>query len=87
MQPTSMPLQYKRLYRGPLEADSVFNSLKDAQDYLINGTAYPGQIISVFLESENLWSAYMVGSDNQLHPITTSNSNNSGCTWDVLELT
>lgn len=38
------PLGFKRQYAGPLDADSVFTTMVELQNYLTNDLRYPGQI-------------------------------------------
>lgn len=60
----SMPLQYKRLYNGPLDQDSVFESLEEAQAYAEGPTSYPGQIIGVKVGEER--KMYIINDDSSL---------------------
>lgn len=81
----SMPLQYKRLYKGPLEADTTFTSLEDAQSYAQSPTAYPGQIISIYFQETDSWGAYIISSNGAL--IDCGGKGGSSSNWEVLEIT
>ena len=83
---TSMPLQFKRLYKGPLDDSTIFFNYDSAVAYGKSGTAYPGQIISVYLEDVAMWAGYMIGNDGSISPLSTGGSSGGGC-WDILELT
>lgn len=47
MATVSMPLQYKRLYSGPLDCDSTFDTLEEAAIYVSSPSSYNNQIIGV----------------------------------------
>lgn len=80
---TSMPLNYKRLYSGPLDEDSVFNSLQEAQTYASSPTSYPGQIIGV-KGPDNKWIPYIIQSDKSLSEMGGENNKNNECIWEEL---
>lgn len=77
MPSVSMPLQYKRLYRGPLDGDSVFNSMSDAIAYAKSPTAYAGQVIGVKNTDFSTWSIYIINDRGEL-----SNNEYSDATVD-----
>lgn len=60
----SMPIQYKRMYKGSLDQDDIFESLEQAEEYAKGPTAYPGHIISA-LDGGKVKS-YIVNDDNTL---------------------
>lgn len=62
---TSMPLQYKRLYKGPLDEDQVFNSMELAMTYASSPTAYPGQVIGVKKDNGE-WGSFLIGEGGTL---------------------
>lgn len=62
----SMPLSYKRLYSGPLDEDTVFESLEDAQTYASGPTSYPGQVIGVKVDNTN-YKSYTINEDKTLN--------------------
>lgn len=67
----SMPLQYKRLYDGPLDSDAVFESLQEALDYINGGTSYPGNIISV-KDIGDEYKVYVLGESKRMIEVGTS---------------
>ena len=82
MSSVSMPLQYKRLFSGPLDTDSVFASLEEAQLYAQSATSYAGQIISVLDNGD--WKAFMIDSNKKLHAINSINNDSNTCIWEEL---
>ena len=60
----SMPIQYKRMYKGSLDQDDIFESLEQAEEYAKGPTAYPGHIISA-LDNGKVKS-YIVNDNNTL---------------------
>lgn len=60
----SMPIQYKRMYKGPLDQDDVFESLEQAEEYAKGPTAYAGHIIGVLVEGQR--RSYIVNDDGTL---------------------
>lgn len=79
-----MPLQYKRLYKGPLDQDSVFTTMEAAEEYVKTPIAYPGQILSV--KNNGAWAVYIVTDNMELLNITgnPNNTDHNGCIWEVL---
>lgn len=82
-QSADFPLAISRQSAFPLDADSVFYSLQTGEDYAKTSlNAYPGQIISVVDEQNNLVSIYKVNIDGSLsnisgEPITIDKELNS----------
>jgi hypothetical protein len=54
------PLQFKRQYDGPLDTDTVFNSIGERLSYLGNTRRYPGQIMG----DAEANRAYMINKSN-----------------------
>lgn len=61
----SMPLSYKRLYNGPLDEDTVFDSLELAETYAAGPTSYPGQVIGVKV-NDNDYKSYTINADKTI---------------------
>lgn len=78
----SMPLQYKRLYNGPLDQDSVFESLEDAQAYAEGPTSYPGQIIGV--KVDGVRKMYIINDDSTLSTSVDQNDIVRMMSWQEL---
>lgn len=64
------PLQIKRQFAGPIDAEGVWSSLEEAQEYARNGaTAYVGQVISVAIEDGQSVEVYKIKFDGSLEKI------------------
>ena len=60
-----MPLQFTRMYNGPLDDTEVFETLETAEEYASSAVAYAGQYISV-KEPEYRRSGYIINDDNNI---------------------
>ncbi len=78
----SMPLQYKRLYKGLLDADGVFESLEDAQEYAAGPTGAPGHVIGVLVNGVR--EAYVVQDDGTLKKQITQDDISLAISWGEL---
>ncbi|MGL5751238.1 MAG: hypothetical protein ACRCXT_11960 [Paraclostridium sp.] len=81
MAATSMPLQYKRLYKGPLDSDSIFESLEAAEAYAQGPTAYATQIIGVM--DNGVEKVFIITQEGTLKPLVLDGDVNME--WDVIE--
>lgn len=61
---SSLPIHFKRLNRGPLDIDSVFESMEDALKYVKGETSYPGQILTI--KDQNEYKIYVINGNNEL---------------------
>jgi hypothetical protein len=61
--PISLPKGYKRLGAFAIDEDSVFTSQAALDDYLANGTAYPGQLVALVLDGQNEVQVYKINQD------------------------
>ena len=78
--PASMPLQYKRLYKGLLDADGVFESLEAAEEYAAGPTGAPGHVIGVLVDG--IREAYVVQDDGTLKKQLTQDDISSAMSWE-----
>lgn len=61
------PLQIKRQYAGPIEANEIFYNLEEAKTYAKSGaTAYAGQTIKVIDEAKKTITVYTIQIDGNL---------------------
>lgn len=68
---STIPIGFKRVDNQPLEANTRFESLEAAQDYVSNNrTAYSGQIISVIRNNKSY--AYLIQPDMSMTPLSES---------------
>ena len=80
---TSMPLQYKRLYKGLLDADGVFDSLEAAREYAAGPTGAPGHIIGVLVDGKR--EAYIVQDDGTIEKQISQVDIFDAMSWGELE--
>lgn len=78
----SMPLQYKRLYKGLLDADGVFESLEAAKEYAAGPTGAPGHVIGVLVNGVR--EAYVVQDNGTLKKQITQDDITLAISWGEL---
>lgn len=83
MAQASMPLQYKRLYKGLLDADGTFESLDAAEEYAAGPTGCPGHVIGVLVDGVR--KAYIVNDNGTLTEQLSKDSLLEALTWGTLE--
>lgn len=66
-----MPLQFSRMYKGPLDEKDIFESFELAQEYANSPIGYPGHVISV-KTTEYRRDAYIINDDKSLSHLSTT---------------
>lgn len=79
----SMPLSYKRLYGGPLDEDTVFESLAAAEEYAAGPTAYAGQVIGVKV-GDNNYKPYIINHDKTLSSTLLMDDMVNAVSWEEI---
>lgn len=78
----SMPLQYKRLYKGPLDVDGTFETLELAKAYAEGPTAYGGQTIGVLVDGVR--KVFVINDDGTLREQAGMDSIIDMLSWEEL---
>jgi len=73
---TSMVLSYKRLFSGPLDVDTVFNTINEAIAYANSPTSYINQVIGVTTDNGSN-KAYIINSNKELKALALQDDVNS----------
>ena len=94
-EPISLPKGYKRLGDFPLDEDSLFYSIAEMEAYILGGSSYGGQVLSLVNKTENTVETYKILPDKS-YKLTNSNVQeirtiyvnssvsgaNNGTTWE-----
>lgn len=86
MAEAALPIQFKKMYSGPINPDSVFNSLSEAEAYASGPLGASGEIIGVKTDSTTgKYSAYIINEDKTLSPVGSDTSELvASLTWQEL---
>ena len=64
-----LPLQFKKMFAGPITSDQIFESMEAAEAFAASPSFYPGAPISVKTTDENgneTWTLYVTQADRSL---------------------
>lgn len=64
-----LPVQFKKMYKAPINPDSVFASLSDAEAYASGPTGSPGEIIGVKIDEAGNYKAYIINTDGSISAV------------------
>lgn len=80
--------QLQKQFAGPINPDSIYESLEDAQAYARSGYGAPGEIIAVKSEDDNVYNVYSINTDKELTivmPVGEDYQGNKIDFFDVLD--
>ena len=58
--------QLEKQFPGPINPDSIFETLEAAQTYARSGYGAPGEIIAIKSGDDNVYNVYSINSDKEL---------------------
>jgi hypothetical protein len=68
-----VPIEFRRIYKGPLDPSLHFTSLSALNDYLDDPTRYPGQIVSV-IDSGHVYIYQLNATEDAWEQLLTGNA-------------
>jgi len=61
-----LPIQFKKMYKGPINPDSVFANIAEAEAYASGPIGSPGEVIGVRIDDEGNYKAYIINENGSI---------------------